>query len=186
MKSALTLVAIGSLCALGLALLNDWTEPRVQRQAAEAKLRALARALPSTQEAVRPMPQGSENTTETFLSEKNGHPTGYLFSVQSPAGYNGMINAWLSVNLAGNIRRIYTFSHQETPGIGHIIEPHQPFVRQFEGINLLSDRLELRSKGGHIDAVTGATITSRAMVDALIRGRPTFLAANSHAKSVSQ
>ena len=132
------------------------------------------------------MPQGSENTTETFLSEKNGHLTGYLFSVQSPAGYNGMINAWLSVNLAGNIRRIYTFSHQETPGIGHIIEPHQPFVRQFEGINLLSDRLELRSKGGHIDAVTGATITSRAMVDALIRGRPTFLAAKSHAKSVSQ
>ena len=45
-------------------------------------------------------------------------------------------------------------------------------MSQFEGLSILGTEIELREDGGGIDAVTGATITSRAMVDASIKARP--------------
>ena len=45
-------------------------------------------------------------------------------------------------------------------------------MSQFEGLSILGSEIELREDGGGIDAVTGATITSRALVDALIKARP--------------
>ena len=45
-------------------------------------------------------------------------------------------------------------------------------MSQFEGLSILGNEIELREDGGGIDAVTGATITSRAMVDALIKPAP--------------
>ena len=45
-------------------------------------------------------------------------------------------------------------------------------MSQFEGLSILGNEIEFREDGGGIDAITGATITSRAMVDALIKARP--------------
>jgi electron transport complex protein RnfG len=55
-------------------------------------------------------------------------------------------------------------SHAETPGLGSkIIEP--AFRQQFNGIPL--SQLQLSSSGGSIDSITGATISSQAVIDAL-------------------
>lgn len=183
MKPALILATTGGLLALILALLNHWTAPQILERQAEAKLAALSRALPAPNETVHLLPpKGDAN--EIYWSKQASEPTGYLYSIRTNAGYSGKIEAWLSVTLSGDIRRIFTFAHKETPGIGHIIEPDQPFIRQFEGVNLLSDSINLRSNGGEIDAVTGATITSRAIVDALTRGQATFIAASSTNKEI--
>jgi Na+-translocating ferredoxin:NAD+ oxidoreductase RnfG subunit len=55
-------------------------------------------------------------------------------------------------------------NHMETPGLGALIEDEE-FIGQFTGIAI--EDLELRKKGGGIDAITGATISSTAVVKAI-------------------
>jgi len=58
-------------------------------------------------------------------------------------------------------------SNTETPGLGSRIE-EDFFTNRFEGLSV-SD-VKLSKEGGKVDAITGATISSKAVTDAVQRG----------------
>jgi len=94
---------------------------------------------------------------------------GYAFMADAN-GYGGTIE--LLITLENTllyedeiiIHGISVISHSETPGLGEkIVE--SSFSGQFEGINV--DEVALSKDGGKIDAISGATISSSAVVDAV-------------------
>ncbi len=79
-------------------------------------------------------------------------------------GYGGPIDILVGIEPGGTLRGIRIISQQETPGLGAKIT-EAAFLDKFVGVAITE--LDLSRDGGTIDAITGATISSRAVVDAL-------------------
>lgn len=77
-------------------------------------------------------------------------------------GWGGAFNLAVSVGEDGRIRRARVLSHRETPAY---VRDLGEFLARFEGRDLAE---LLAAPGGGIDAMTGATVTSRAMGDAVV------------------
>jgi len=88
---------------------------------------------------------------------------GYAF-VAKGQGYGGEISILVGINPEFTIKKVTIITNTETPGLGTKISENY-FTDQFEG--LLPDDISLSKEGGKIDAITGATISSRAVVDAI-------------------
>jgi len=78
-------------------------------------------------------------------------------------GYGGDVGLMIGVNLADdNILGVGVTTHAETPGLGSKAQSDPAFVSQFKGLGA-KETFGVKSDGGQIDAMSGATITSRAV-----------------------
>lgn len=89
-------------------------------------------------------------------------------------GYNGHIGLYLAVDTQGNILSVRVFDHEETPGLGDKIDRSvSSWIDVFAGHSLTDTSpgdWDVTKHGGRFDAITGATITSRATVRAVYLG----------------
>jgi len=100
-------------------------------------------------------------TDDYYSAAMGGEEIGYAFIAEGK-GYSGTIKTMVGMHQNGTISRIHVISQLETPGLGmRIAEPD--FTNQFKGKRIGDVRL--RQDGGAIDAITGATISSRAITD---------------------
>jgi len=88
---------------------------------------------------------------------------GYAFLALGK-GYGGSINILVGLENETTIKGISIISQSETPGLGARISGSS-FVGEFAGLSI--DDVALKQDGGQIDAITGATISSGAVVDAV-------------------
>ncbi len=79
-------------------------------------------------------------------------------------GYGGLIDILVGLENETTIKGVTIISHLESPGLGARIT-ESSFRDQFVGVNIAD--VALRQKGGEIDAITGASISSGAVVDAI-------------------
>ncbi|OGB87936.1 hypothetical protein A3H38_04935 [candidate division WOR-1 bacterium RIFCSPLOWO2_02_FULL_46_20] len=80
----------------------------------------------------------------------------------SPRGYSGLIDLLVGVNPSGKVIKVKVLNHRETPGLGSNIVKDK-FLLQFSGRSQ-ADKLEPKQD---IDAITGATISSRAVCEGI-------------------
>jgi len=172
LRLVFVLTAICVAAGLLLAWVNELTaEPIAEAQRAE-RIKAIRAVLPA---------YDNEPDTDTYTAEEDGRPwmfyigrtqgrfTGAAFETSSDKGYSGTITVMAGVNADGRVHAIRILSHKETPGLGAKI--HEPeFTRQFAGRDLRSTGWAVRKDGGEIDQITAATISSRAVVQAVHRG----------------
>jgi len=91
-------------------------------------------------------------------------------------GYTGDITSLVGIDTKGAIKGVEILEHQETPGTGGKITEIKPgekepwFLKQFKG--KIANDLELNK---NIDAITGATISSRAVTDSIQKTVAEFL-----------
>jgi electron transport complex protein RnfG len=91
-----------------------------------------------------------------YLLTDDNSAAGSVNLITTQAGYNGVITLWVATNEVGDIRGVRTAAHRETPGIGDIIEHEvSGWIDQFAG------NVE------PVDIVSGATITTRAVINAV-------------------
>jgi electron transport complex protein RnfG len=70
----------------------------------------------------------------------------------------------------GKIYNTSVLEHKETPGLGDKMDIRKsPWPKQFEGVNPSDFNLKVKKDGGDVDAITAATISSRAFCDAIDR-----------------
>ncbi len=119
----------------------------------------------NTLETIFPEMGNYEVEDEIYIIYRDGEKDGYAFQ-SSGKGYGGEIEILVGLDTGFKIKGISVLSHTETPGLGARIT-EASFTDQFKGMSL--SELALKSEGGGIDAITGATISSKAVVDA-IRG----------------
>ncbi|MDM8524175.1 RnfABCDGE type electron transport complex subunit G [Desulfococcaceae bacterium HSG8] len=81
-------------------------------------------------------------------------------------GYGGDVGLMVGVNVADDtILRVGVTTHQETPGLGARAKTDAGFAGQFKGASL-KEPVKVSNDGGKINALSGATITSRAACSA--------------------
>ncbi len=107
-----------------------------------------------------------ETEESFFVGVFNGTPAAVAFETFGK-GYGGDIGVMVGVNVAdGNIVGVGVTTHNETPGLGARAKSDPDFVAQFKGQPLIED-FKVRSDGGQVDALSGATFTSRGVSAAL-------------------
>jgi electron transport complex protein RnfG len=99
---------------------------------------------------------------------KQNQSIGYAIKTYTDKGFGGHIELMTGFLPDGSIINITVLQHKETPGLGtKMTEPK--FKNQFIGKNPESYSLKVKKDGGDVDAITAATVSSRAFCDALQR-----------------
>lgn len=171
----LTLVVLLSVVAL--TLVDGVTAERIAANKREAIKQMLAALFPEMADFVYEEETGlyslyderavsvDEETGESSV-DQSFPAVGYAFMTNGK-GYGGKIGILVGMEIDRALRGIRIISHQETPGLGAKIL-NVDFLSQFAG--LVPDQLVLARDGGAVDAITGATISSRAVAEGVAAG----------------
>lgn len=82
-------------------------------------------------------------------------------------GYGGAIGVIVAIDLENDqIMGIGVTTHSETPGLGSRAKDDPAFARQFRGMTM-KEPFKITAEGGKIDALSGATVTSRGVAGAV-------------------
>ncbi|UCG10598.1 MAG: RnfABCDGE type electron transport complex subunit G [Dehalococcoidia bacterium] len=102
-----------------------------------------------------------DESTEIYTITADDTKIGYAF-LGVGVGYGGNIDIVVGLENKTTLRGIAVIAHAETPGLGDkILLPD--FTDKFVGLDI--SEVNLTRDGGKVDAITGATISSRAVVD---------------------
>lgn len=102
-----------------------------------------------------------------FIGEFDGKRNTVAFETFG-TGFGGEIGVMVAVNLdTDKIVGIGVTTHSETPGLGSRAKTESSFAAQFKDKSVL-DPFQVKSDGGQIDALSGATVTSRGVCGALM------------------
>ena len=161
LRLALTLFAIAGVVALALAAVNMVTAPAIEKLNAEKTQAAIEAVLPGGfDEEIT----GYADATGLVSKVYKG-ANGYALEVK-PGGFDNVITMMVGVDFDGNILGISIVSHTETAGLGAVAADKttkgDAFRGQFTG---LTGEVKVTKDGGTVEAITGATITSRAVCD---------------------
>lgn len=170
-KLSLVLLLVCVIVAGVLGGVNELTAARIEALNAKKTQEAYGAVLPSSEgyrvlqdEAFRLVVNGQKIKILTLLEANDGQ--GYVVETQF-SGAQGEITMVVGVNKELCCTGISIIQHAETSGLGanaaSSAEVGTAFREQFKGQD---GSLALRKNGGEIDALSGATITSRAVVNA--------------------
>ena len=158
-----TLFAIAAIVAVLLALVNVLTKETIQKNKDEKTARAMSEVMPGvatpTDEDKLALPESFENAKDIkeVLLAKNadGDVLGYCVTT-STNGNDGAIELMVGVDADGAVTKVSIISQKETM----YTNKHGELIARFDG---KSGEVKLTNDGGEISAISGATITSRAV-----------------------
>ena len=175
----LVLFVITLAAGLSLGYVNDITlEPK-----AKAKLAKMVKALNVI------LPQFDNNPiadVHTFKSEiakdsmsiypafRDSVFVGAAVTGTSEKGYSGVVRLMVGFEPDGKIIDISVLEQKETPGLGTKMKGEK-FLRQFRGKDPSSFDLKVEKDGGEVDALAGATISTRAFSEATQQAYDAFM-----------
>ena len=170
------LCAITLVVALALGAVNAVTAGPIAEQNAQKIKDSLENVMPVAESEQIDVPEGTTVTTETknatsvtilsaYKMTKDGADAGYCVEV-GPTGFGGAVDTMVGIDSDGKVTGISVISaSSETPGLGaRSTEPE--FQAQFAG--QVGTEVAVAKDGGSIDALTGATITSRAVSEGVV------------------
>jgi H+/Na+-translocating ferredoxin:NAD+ oxidoreductase subunit G len=175
MVLSLTLISLGASACLGFVY--ELTKGPIELSTLNKKLEAIKQVVPDfdnnpNNEMFR-LPTGQGDSLDIYPAKKNGEITGYAVSTYSSTGFSGNISLMAGFRPDGTIINITVLSQKETPGLGNkMTEPE--FKDQFRDKNPADFKLKVQKDGGQVDAITAATISSRAFCDAVQRAYNTL------------
>ncbi len=176
LRAVLLLAGLASLTAAGLSWLQTETAERVRDNEARLLLARLQDVLPAAEQydnqpvldvlMLRDPRLGSERSLPVYRARRGELPVALVLTVIAQ-GYVDDIELLVGIDAAGKLIGVRAVRHSETPGLGDGIDARRSdWIAQFSGRSL-DDRWALRRDGGDIDQLTGATITSRAVLKAI-------------------
>lgn len=176
------LTLFGLITSLFVGLVYVMTKPVIieaKEQARQEKLYLLAAPLlangriasPVQRELPDDAPASFENPLSITPIVTDVEQLGVVLPITAVQGYSGPIQLLLALDQQQRIVGIRAIEHRETPGLGDRIETRKSdWMLAFNGLrydDLAPDDWAVQNDGGQFDSFTGATITPRAVVDAL-------------------
>ncbi len=170
------LCAITLVVALALGAVNAVTVGPIAEQNAQKIKDSLENVMPGAESEQIDVPEGTTVTTETknatsvtilsaYKMTKDGADAGYCVEV-GPTGFGGAVDTMIGIDNEGKVTGISVISaSSETPGLGARCTESE-FQAQF--VDQVGTEVAVTKDGGSIDALTGATITSRAVSEGVV------------------
>jgi electron transport complex protein RnfG len=169
----------------------DWTDERIaasERARIVARLNSVlepglrGRDLTTTRLAVTDSELlGQDEPIDVFVLTDRGAPMATVFAAIAPHGYNAAIELLIGVSPIGTVTGVRAVRHRETQGLGDAIETAKSnWILQFDDKALTAPAAQLwaiEQDDGNFDSISGATVTSRALVRAV---RDTLLYFDQH------
>lgn len=195
LRSGVTLAAIAAVCTALVAFTYQLTDARIAANEQAWLEQSLQPALSglffdsgvSESMLTLPAPHGLPGSEDAIVYRvySGEAPVAALFVVNARDGYAGAIRLLVGVGVDGAVTGIHVLAHRETPGLGDQIESGKSdWVRQFDGRSLADptgDAWKIKRDGGEFDQLTGASVTSRAVVKAV---RQTLQYFDAHADGI--
>jgi electron transport complex protein RnfG len=182
----IVLTVISLVAAYSLGSVYNITKDPIEKADLKKKLDAISLVAPEFNNnpnaemykvaAVNPSP--GLDSLEFYPAKKDGKLVGYAVKSYTMKGFSGLIEVMVGFKVDGTINNYSVLKHAETPGLGtkmgewfnNTAKPKQCIIDK----NPANIKLKVSKDGGDIDAITAATISSRAFLDAIDRAYKTL------------
>lgn len=155
-KLTITLFAICAVCSLILGLVNMITTDPIAAVQKAKNDAAMAEVLSA--DSYEPVEYTGDDATIKSINKAAGD-IGYVVEVSPSGSFSGILTIMVGVNADNTVSGVAITKSGETSGLGD--NAKKPAFRdQFAGV---SGEVKVAKDGGQIQAITGATITSRAV-----------------------
>jgi len=172
-----TLFAVSLIASISLAAVYNVTKEPIAKSKALKKEKAISNVLPEFDriETFKVFPSTGKDSIEFNMAFKGEDTVGIAIETYTDNGFGGRIKAMVGIKHDGTVYDVFHLEHTETPGLGDKVDKSKStWSDQFKG--KISDNFPLivKKDGGNVDAITAATITSRAYCDAINRAYETY------------
>jgi Na+-translocating ferredoxin:NAD+ oxidoreductase subunit G len=171
-KITIPLFVICIVTGICLSYVNSITKAPIAQRISEASELKKAEVLKNAQSfAEVKIPEKisgkSKIITAAFKGVNSGKTAGFVFNV-SPKGYGGPIDVTVGIGVDGSVTGVKLGENKETPGLGTKVA-EAPFLTQYGGKTIQSvfELVKKPPAGNQIQAISGATISSRAVNSAV-------------------
>lgn len=173
-KITLNLVIFYLVGGLILAVVYAKTSPVMYRNAVIEKEQALKKLMPEA-DRIEKLGDWSvhEKHGEYYAAKKGGAVIGYLIQSYGK-GYSSYINTLIAVDKDFRVLKINILGHAETPGLGDEIET-DGFKNRFAGKDAGHLKVLRTETTEYVQAISGATISSRAVAEDAVKNGVEFL-----------
>ena len=178
-RLVIVLTCISLLAALALTGVYALTKGPIEKGQKEKKEKALQSVLPAYEGTVRDtvvVDADNEQIPVHLAIGKDGELCGAGIETYTKKAFSGRFDLMVGFDAEGTIVNTEVLKASETPGLGDKINKDKSdFALQFNHQNPADYRLVVKKDGGDVDAITAATISSRAYCDAVQRAYDIFM-----------
>lgn len=177
----IALFGVTLIASTSLGLVYDVTKAPIAKAETDKQTNAIAAVLPPFEKLGEPyklLPDDGKDSIEVFPAlDKENNEVAKAIKTYTYKGFSGYIELMVGIDKEGVISGFRVLKHAETPGLGSKMDewfsnsekPSQNLI----GLKLGNESLKVSKDGGSIDAITAATISSRAFLDAVNRANAT-------------
>lgn len=181
LQSAFYLALFTLVGVVVLLMTQQITAEPIKKAEKQVLLKTIDQILPKTQynndlftdtiSMTAPDYLGTSSAVTIYRARLNQQPVAVIFKVVATEGYSGKIEIITGIYQNGTLAGVRVLKHRETPGLGDKIETRKTnWILGFNGEKLHPEQpryWRVKKDGGHFDQFTGATITPRAIVQAV-------------------
>lgn len=178
-KMLIVLTVISAAAGFGLAAFSDYTKPAIAENERQYTLSSIKKVIPDAEDPDPCKPAEPEFTnapdedavcidgTMIYRGRKDGEIVGLAFRTVGDEAYSGTITTLVGLEMDGEVKGVEILKHAETPGLGAIIEDCK-WRSQLVGNDPSSMVWKVAKDGGPVDQISGATISSRSVIDGIV------------------
>jgi electron transport complex protein RnfG len=152
---------------VALVLVYLKTKEPIEETARQKELQAIRQVLPEFDSIPASGVKNNEGVI-VYPVVKENKLSGFAVKTYTEKGFSGHIELMAGFLTDGSIYNIEVLQQKETPGLGTKMNDPK-FKNQFAGKKPQSFKLKVKKDGGEVDAITSATVSSRAFCDAVQR-----------------
>jgi len=177
-----SLFVITIISGFSLGYINELTVGPIEKGKIERKVNALKLVLPAfdnnpVEDVQKIKSDFAKDSVEVFPAFENNEFVGAAVIGSTEKGFSGLIKLMIGFKPDGTVQNIVVLEQKETPGLGTKMKDEK-FLAQFRDKNPSAFNLKVTKDGGEVDALTGATITSRAFGEAVQMAYDEFMKNN--------
>lgn len=170
-----------------LALLNHLTQEPIAIAKVQAKVDAIKVVAPEFDnnpydDKCALLLEGDKDSVFVYPAYKDGVWAGCAVESYTNAGFSGYISVMIGLDATGKLVDYSVLETSETPGLGTKIQEWfrtpstKGLIQDVRGLDLgEKSPLKVTKDGGEVDAITAATISSRAFLDAIDRAYRAYM-----------
>ncbi|MBR4853441.1 MAG: RnfABCDGE type electron transport complex subunit G [Alistipes sp.] len=172
------LFSITLIASAGVGAVNMITADAIAEAKAIATKQAIANVLPEFDSSEQSEQTIDDMPIKVHTATKGDDVVGYAVESMTKDGFGGVIRMMVGFTTDGKINNVNVLEQAETPGLGtKMCDEGNALLSSIQGRNSWEVVFKVKKDGGELDALTAATISSRAYYNAVARAYQAYAVA---------